>query len=230
MTARVLETADAPYGPLSLSSIFSLLIACSLATACGSSNGATSSNDAGTASDGSAESSALEPSDGGGKSGFPGNPPSGSPASIVVTINGQVRTFDGKAGWYKSFLDGGTLVGFQTNAKDGKDWTLSLAVFGSARAPGEYTCGGTPHAGLGPTNQLKSDGGIDSHGIDYGSTVQTGDCSLTLVSFGPNKGDHVTGTFRGVLRLSGGYDLTTVDTMTFTDGKFDLVQFADTPP
>ena len=104
-----------------------------------------------------------------------------------------------------------------------------MGVFGNA--PGTYSCvGQTRTSGLSLTNQIKSDGGYDPNGIEYGGTDTTEVCSITLTSYGPKKGDHVTGTFTAELGLSHGFDLTSVTKVTLANGKFDLVQFADTPP
>lgn len=201
------------------------------AAACGSS-GASSSNDADASTqDGGpgADGSTAPDGGGGGDPKLPGDPPSGGAASVAVTINGRQVTFNGVAGWTKVNSDAGTIVGFQTNAHDSKEWTFVMGVFGNA--PGTYSCvGQTRTSGLSLTNQIKSDGGYEPNGIEYGGTDTTEMCSITLTSYGSNKGDHVTGTFTAQLGLSHGFDQTSVTMITLTDGKFDLVQFADTPP
>lgn len=200
------------------------------AAACGSSS-ASSSNDADASTqDGAPGSDGSTSSEGGGGDpSLPGDPPSGGTASVAVTINGSRVTFTGVAGYETINADGGQIVGFQTNAHDSKDWTFVMGVFGNAL--GTYSCAGpTRNAGLSLTNQIKSDGGYDPKGIEYGGTQSTEMCSITLTSYGPQKGDHVTGTFSAELGLTNGFDQTSVEKVTLADGTFDLVQFADTPP
>ncbi len=201
--------------------------------ACGSSSSSNGSPSAGGSSTTETpEAGSNADADGGASAGSdpgtPGDPvPSGgSSAAIQVVINGQLRAFDGEAGWSKSYPDGGVQNGFQTNARDGNHWTILLAVFGDQ--PGTYDCG--HGGGLGIFRDLPlPDGGFDPDRIEYGGTVTTAACTITLTSYGPRKGDHVTGTFSAKLGLSNGFDKTTVKTLQLDNGKFDLVQFADTP-
>ena len=163
----------------------------------------------------------------GAKSDIPGDPSTGSAAAVEVTINGQKRVFEGPAAWTKFPSDGGTIVGFQTNAHSASDWTLVLAVFGNA--PGTYSCSGSPRSGgLSLTNRILGDGGTVADPTEYGGTVSSEQCSITLVSYGSQQGDHVTGTFSGELDLSQGN--APVTHLSLTNGKFDLVQFASVPP
>lgn len=158
--------------------------------------------------------------------GLPGKPSTGGVAPVVVTINGRVRTFEGEATASKSYVDGHAVVGFQTNARDGKDWTLVLSVFG--KEPGTYSCKDA-RAGLYLSSQFKDDGGFDPTAVDYGGSAQTQDCSITIASYGSHKGDHIKGSFKGALVLSNGAAKATVGALTLTNGAFDLVQSADAP-
>ncbi len=145
--------------------------------ACGSSSSSNGSPSAGGSSTTETpEAGSNADADGGASAGSdpgtPGDPvPSGgSSAAIQVVINGQLRAFDGEAGWSKSYPDGGVQNGFQTNARDGNHWTILLAVFGDQ--PGTYDCG--HGGGLGIFRDLPlPDGGFDPDRIEYGGTVTT---------------------------------------------------------
>jgi hypothetical protein len=156
---------------------------------------------------------------------IPGDPSSGSRASIEVTINGEKRSFTGPATWMEFQGDGQTVVSVQTNAKSESGWTLMLATFGTT--PGVYTCGGSPLGGLSITNIMLPGGGTRDRPTEFGGTDTTEACTVTLASYGRRKGDHVTGTFRGELDLSRGQ--WPVEHLSLTDGKFDLVQSMDSP-
>lgn len=202
------------------------LLALSLALVTGCSASGThvqSSADGGPVVDGGSVGTTDDAGGGvGAKSDIPGDPPR-SGASVEVTINGVKRTFDGVAAWTQTKFDGGMTPGFQTNAHSQNDWTFVLALFGVA--PGTYTC---PHGGgLMLTNAMQNDGGFRQDATEYGSYEGTYTCTIQLSSYGSRKGDHVTGTFSGELDLSAGD--APVRHLSLTDGKFDLVQFADTP-
>lgn len=206
--------------------------------ACSSSS---SSSSTATGTDGGGNGDGGGTNDGGGlgdggtgggvKSDIPGDPPSaGTGSAIEVTINGQARVFDGPATWTKFPREGGTIVGFQTNARSASEWTLVLAVFGNT--PGTYDCsaaaGEDRGGGLSISNAFLADGGLNPDEIRYGGTVTSEQCSITLETYGDKQGDHVTGTFTGELDLSQGD--TKVTHLSLTNGKFDLVQFSDVPP
>ena len=163
--------------------------------------------------------------DGGVKSDIPGDPPAAGGAPIEVTINGQVRVFDGQSTWTKFPSEAGEVVGFQTNA-NATGWVFVLAVFNNE--PGTYTCGGGLGAGGGVSiHALLPDGGFDPDAVSYGGTVTSEECSITLESYSPLKDGHVTGTFTAELDLSGGDS--PVKHLSLTNGKFDLVNYSDVP-
>ena len=74
------------------------------------------------------------------------------------------------------------------------DETLSCWVFGNQ--PGTYTCDGAVGEGGGVSiHEELPDGGYDPSLIVYGGTVYTQQCTITLESYSPMKGGHVTGKF-----------------------------------
>jgi hypothetical protein len=153
---------------------------------------------------------------------LPGDPPTAN-AAVHVKINGVERSFDGPATWTRWNVDGGAVDGFQTNARSANGWTLLLAV--RETSPGTYTCEVDSVGGLSLSRWSDADG---SDRTTFGGYVGREKCTITLVSHGPSKGDHVTGTFSGELdRTEGSHPETK---LVLTDGTFDLVQFADTPP
>lgn len=209
---------------LSIFASFPLAIA-----ACSSSSSSSSSTaDGGGGGEGGATADGGgQQTDGGGavKSDIPGDPPSGTSAPIEVTINGQPRVFDGQSTWTKFPSDAGEVVGFQTNAT-ANGWMLLLAVFGNE--PGAYDCAGGVGAGGGVSiHERLPDGGHDPNAITYGATSYSAECTITLESYSAAKGGHVTGTFTAELDRSSGN--ATIDHLSLTNGKFDLVNYSDVP-
>ncbi|MDB4993018.1 MAG: hypothetical protein JWM74_450 [Myxococcaceae bacterium] len=140
-------------------------------------------------------------------------------------INGQRRWFSGPATWTQFPSEAGTITGFQTNAHSKSEWTVLLAAFGNQ--PGTFHCEDPRTGGVSISNGILSDGGIRQDETAYGTSVSTAQCTITLLTYGPNKGDHVTGTFTAELDISRGSS--PVTHLSMTNGKFDLVQYADVP-
>lgn len=154
---------------------------------------------------------------------IPGDAPSAN-AAIQVTINGQPRVFDGRAGWVKGPNPSGEeVVGFQTDADSTTHWSLFLSL--GDHQLGTYTCGADDFLGglsIGPDGQWNDDSPF--YGGPIGSSA-SGSCTITLESYSPKKGEHVTGTFSGELELSHGK--ANITHLSLTDGKFDLVNIGD---
>lgn len=175
-----------------------------------SSDGGTSSVDGGP--DGASNGEDNDP--------FPGDPPNAA-AAVRVKINGVERSFNGPATWTKFNIDGGPVEGFQTNARSANGWMLLLAV--RETALGTYTCEVDSSGGL----SLSQDDDDGSSRTIFGGQVGRQTCTIDLATHGSRKGDLVSGTFSGELELTkGDYP---VQTLVFTEGTFELVQFADTP-
>lgn len=167
--------------------------------------------DVGPAPDGSTDSAAWDGGD------VPGGPPDPY-AAVHVVINGNARTFDGVSTWTKFLQADAHQAGFQTNAP-GADATFVMGVFDGT--PGANTCANGASISI-------YKGPLATPSASWGTSFTTATCTVNVTQYGPLKGNHVVGTFSAELDLSGGSS--SVKHLSLTNGTFDLVQYADTPP